>query len=345
MASSRRPSIAICAFQTLFTKGGAELQVTVLEHELKERGYPVEVVRIPFAWAKADLLEQTLLWRLIKVEADLVIATNFPSYFVKHDNKVVWLNHQHRQLYELYGTPYSAFGSEPGDAETRHIIAAADARVLGEARRVFTTSRNVAQRLQRCNGVAGESLYHPPPLARSLAFREYGDFVLMPTRFENHKRPELFVEALRRSRSGLKGVIVGSGPLEAELRRRVHAYGLEDRVRFAGFVDDPTLVDLYARCRAVFYAPFDEDYGYVTLEAFHARKPVVTTPDSGGVLEFVDDGVTGLVADTDPAALAGSIDRLGASVDLCRRLGETGHERIRDISWDDVIARLVGEPS
>ncbi len=273
MASSRRPSIAICAFQTLFTKGGAELQVTVLEHELKERGYPVEVVRIPFAWAKADLLEQTLLWRLIKVEADLVIATNFPSYFVKHDNKVVWLNHQHRQLYELYGTPYSAFGSEPGDAETRHIIAAADARVLGEARRVFTTS------------------------------------------------------------------------LEAELRRRVHAYGLEDRVRFAGFVDDPTLVDLYARCRAVFYAPFDEDYGYVTLEAFHARKPVVTTPDSGGVLEFVDDGVTGLVADTDPAALAGSIDRLGASVDLCRRLGETGHERIRDISWDDVIARLVGEPS
>jgi glycosyltransferase involved in cell wall biosynthesis len=317
--------------------------VSSLERELRERGYTVAVVRIPFSWAKADLLQQALVWRLIRVEADLVIATTFPSYFVKHDNKVVWLFHQYRQLYELYGTAFSGFGNDPGDAEIRRIIATADSRLLVEARRVFTTSRNVAQRLQRYNGVVAEPLYHPPPLARSLFCQEYGDFILMPTRFEAHKRPELLVEALRRSRSSIKGVIVGTGPLEADLRRRVHAYRLEDRIQFAGFVEDATLLELYARCRAVLYAPYDEDYGYVTLEAFHARKPVITTPDSGGVLEFVVDGTTGLVTDADPGAIAGAIDRLAGSAELCRHLGEAGHDKIRNISWDDVIRRLVGE--
>ena len=342
LASARVPSIAICTFQTLFTTGGAELHVTSLERELRQRGYPVEVVRLPFSWDKSDLLQQALAWRLIRVDADLVIGTNFPSYFVKHANKVVWLFHQHRQLYELYGTAFSAFGHEPGDGEVRQAVAAADSRLISEARRVFATSRNVAERLWRYNRVVAEPLYHPPPLFRSLAFEDYGDFVLMPTRFEAHKRPELLVEALRLTRSGLNGVIVGRGPLEDDLRQRVHAYGLEDRIRFAGFVDEPTLLSLYGRCRAVLYAPYDEDYGYVTLEAFHAKKPVVTTRDSGGVLEFVADGATGLVTDTDPDAIAQGIDRLAGSAELCRRLGEAGHETIRRISWDDVIGRLVG---
>jgi glycosyltransferase involved in cell wall biosynthesis len=337
------PSIAICAFQTLFTTGGAELHVNALERELRERGYTVEVVRVPFSWVKADLLQQALVWRMISVDADLVIATNFPSYFVKHENKVIWLNHQHRQLYELYGTAFSAFGSDPGDAEIRRIVTGADTRFLREARRVFTTSQNVAERVRRHNGIVAESLYHPPPLFRSLRFREYGDFILMPTRFEAHKRPELFVEAFRRSRSKIKGVLAGRGPLEDDLRRRVGDYGLEDRIRFAGFVDEPTLVDLYADCRAVMYTPYDEDYGYVTLEAFSARKPVITTPDSGGVLEFVADGTTGLIAENTPDALAAAIDRLAESPELCRSLGEAGHARVRTISWDDVVERLVGE--
>jgi len=337
------PSIAICAFQTLFTTGGAELHVNALERELRERGYTVEVVRVPFSWAKPDLLQQALVWRMISVEADLVIATNFPSYFVKHDNKIIWLNHQHRQLYELYGTAFSAFGSEPGDAEIRRIVTGADSRVIREARRVFATSQNVAERVRRHNGVVAECLYHPPPLFRSLHCREYGDFILMPTRLEAHKRPELFVEAFRRSGSKIKGVLAGRGPLEDDLRRRVKDYGLENRIHFAGFVDEPTLLDLYAECRAVMYAPFDEDYGYVTLEAFSAKKPVITTPDSGGVLEFVDDGTTGLIVESTADALAGAIDRLAESTALCRRLGDAGHARIRSISWDDVVRRLVGE--
>ena len=65
----------------------------------------------------------------------------------------------------------------------------------------------------------------------------------------------------------------------------------------AGFVDDATLVDLLADAVAVVYSPLDEDYGYVTLQAFLAGVPVITAADSGGVLEWVTDGVTGLVTD------------------------------------------------
>jgi glycosyltransferase involved in cell wall biosynthesis len=340
---TRAPSIAICAFQTLFTTGGAELLVNSLERELRDRGYSVEVVRIPFTWAKADLLQQALLWRLVKVDADLVIGTNFPSYFVKHDCKVIWLSHQYRPLYELYGTAFSEFGRDPGDSEVRGIIATADTQFISEARRVFTISRNVAQRLKRFNGIVAEPLYHPPPLFRSLFHQEYGDFLLMPSRLEAHKRPKLLVEALRLSRSPIKAVIAGIGSQEGELRRQVEQYGLEDRIQFAGFVNDHTLLKLYACCRAVVYAPYDEDYGYVTLEAFLAKKPVLTAVDSGGVLEFVTDERTGLVTEAAPEAVAHGIDRLAGSVELCRRLGEAGRERVKDISWDEAIRRLVAE--
>jgi glycosyltransferase involved in cell wall biosynthesis len=337
------PSIAICAFQALFSRGGSALHVDALQRELRARGHAVEVVQMPFTWAKTDLLRQVLVWRLLKVEADLVIATNFPSYFVKHDNKVIWLFHQHRPVYELYGTGYSEFGGEPGDAEIRDQIVIADTRAISEARRIFTTSRNVARRLHTYNGIVGEPLYHPPPLYRAFACERYGDFILMPTRLEDHKRPELLVEALRLCRSGLKGVLVGTGSLQTELRRRTEKYGLEDRIEFAGFVDDDRLLELYARCRAVLYPPYDEDYGYVTLEAFLAGKPVITTSDSGGVLEFVSDGRTGLVTAPTAEGIARAIDRLADSDELCRRLGEAGRETVRGISWDNVIRRLLGE--
>jgi len=335
--------IAICGIQTLFTRGGAELHLESLARELALRGHRVDIVKLPFSWSKAELLQDALVWRLIKVDADVLIATNFPSYFAKHHNKVVWLFHQHRHLYELYGTQWSVFGREEQDADIRRVVTAADSRFILEARRIFTGSRNVADRLRRFNGIEAAALYHPPPLYRSLHFEEYGDFILMPTRFQPNKRPELLLDALRCCRSSIRAVVVGSGPLEADMRRRAEKYGLEDRVRFAGTVDDATLIDLYARCAAVFYAPYDEDYGYVTLEAFYSRKPVVTTADSGGVLEFVADGETGLVTSVDPEAIAQAIDRLAWSRDLCRDFGTAGFERVGAISWDDAIAKLLDD--
>ena len=63
-------------------------------------------------------------------------------------------------------------------------------------------------------------------------------------------------------------------------------------------------IELYAGALAVVFAPFDEDFGYVTLESFLARKPVITAIDAGGPLEFVEDGVNGAVCEPTAAAIA-----------------------------------------
>src|SRR5262249_23418067 len=79
---------------------------------------------------------------------DLVIATRFPSYLIKHPNKVVWLIHQLRQAYDLLGTRYSDFAaSQPRDARALEMIRAMDRRTLSEARAVYTISATVPARV------------------------------------------------------------------------------------------------------------------------------------------------------------------------------------------------------
>jgi glycosyltransferase involved in cell wall biosynthesis len=106
-------------------------------------------------------------------------------------------------------------------------------------------------------------------------------------------------------------------------------------------VDDETLLDLYANARAVYYAPVDEDYGFATVEAYGAARPVVTTSDAGGVLEFVSDGVNGYILPPEAAAIAAHLEELIADAALAERLGRAGLPLVRDITWERVVGELV----
>jgi glycosyltransferase involved in cell wall biosynthesis len=88
--------------------------------------------------------------------------------------------------------------------------------------------------------------------------------------------------------------------------------------------------------------PFDEDYGYVTLEAFLAMKPVVTANDSGGTLEFVRDGENGFICVPEPEPIARAIAHLADNRSRARQLGERGRARALEITWDGVVEQLVG---
>jgi glycosyltransferase involved in cell wall biosynthesis len=138
-------------------------------------------------------------------------------------------------------------------------------------------------------------------------------------------------------------VLVGRGPDEPALRRQIQEAGLGDRVSIEVDVPDERLAELMLGALAVYYGPFDEDYGYVTLEGFAAGRPVVTLTDSGGPLEFVEDGETGIVASPEPAAIAEAFDRLSTDRDAATRLGEAGKARVRAEvpEWPEVIARLL----
>jgi glycosyltransferase involved in cell wall biosynthesis len=138
-------------------------------------------------------------------------------------------------------------------------------------------------------------------------------------------------------------VLVGSGPDEPAIREQIRTLRLEDRVSLQVGLPDEALHRLYLGALGVYYGPFDEDYGYVTLEGFAARRPVVTLTDSGGPLEFVTDGETGLVAPPQPRAIADALDRLHADRALATRMGAAGQERLRATvpAWPEVAARLL----
>jgi glycosyltransferase involved in cell wall biosynthesis len=341
-------TIAVCEAQVPFVHGGAELHVRGLVRELRRRGYRAERVSVPFKWyPKEELLTNAAAWRMIDLSEangeriDLVVATKFPTYFVRHASKITWLFHQYRAIYDLCGTAYSEFTHAERDVRLRARLMELDRGALGESKAIFSNARNTAARLAHYNGLEAEPLYHPPPLAGKLRSGPSGNYFLSVGRLETVKRVDLIVRAMAHVDPAWRLVVVGDGPLRPQLEALAAGEGIADRVTFTGPIDESALVDLYAGAGAVVFPPYDEDYGYITLEAFLARKPVVTTTDAGGPLEFVDDGVTGLIAAPDADSLASAMSRVAGHAGLARSLGEAGYERARGISWDGVIDRLI----
>jgi glycosyltransferase involved in cell wall biosynthesis len=334
--------VLVCGAQMPFTSGGAELHQENLVAALREAGHRAELVRLPVAWEKGRLFDAAVAWRMIPVDADIVIATNFPSYYVRHPRKIVWLFHQHRGAYELADEDWSDIGRDDISLETQRMLAEWDSRALGEAERLFATSQTVADRAARFNGLTATPLYHPPPLADRLHPGDFGNYVFCPTRLERNKRPERVVDTAIHSRLGIHAVVAGRGGLREMLISRARSGGADERVRLPGFVADEELTELYAQALAVVYAPYDEDYGYVTLQAFLAGKPVITSNDAGGVLEFVENGVTGIVTDGSPESFGAAADELASDREFARMMGEAGRARIKDWGWPDVVQKLIG---
>jgi len=343
-------NVLVCETQVPFVRGGAEILVRELLGQLRARGYAAELVSLPFKWyPKEEILAHAAAWRLLDLSesngepVDRVIATKFPSYFVRHPNKATWLVHQHRAAYDLCGTQYSDFEYTELDIGLRQRLSELDRQMLAESRRLYTIGRVTSDRLKKFNGIHAEPLYHPPRLADRLRPGPYGDYLLSVGRIESIKRVDLAVHALARLDSRLRLVVVGEGTQRANLEREAERAGIGDRVTFLGTVDDERLIELYAGALAVVFAPYDEDYGYVTLEAFLARKPVVTARDSGGTLEFVEHGVNGLVSEPAAEAIADAVARLAADRSLASSLGDAGFARATTITWDGVVEKLIGE--
>ena len=261
------------------------IPVRALHQQLRATDIKAELVSIPFKWyPKGEILAHAAAWRLIDLSEsngepiDLVIGTKFPSYFVRHPNKVAWLIHQYRAAYELCGTEYSDFTHTDEDVGLRadaHRPRHEDARRVPP---VFANAQNTANRLEKFNGLPAEPLYHPPPFADRLGRRPYGDYVLFVGRLESIKRPDLAVRAMSTSIEPIRLVMVGEARSGSGPRNWPASLG----VAIAS-----TLPDRWTSGRsstsikgalAVVYTPFDEDYGYVTLESFLARKPVITDP-------------------------------------------------------------------
>jgi glycosyltransferase involved in cell wall biosynthesis len=189
-------------------------------------------------------------------------------------------------------------------------------------------------------------LYHPPVNASQFYTEAAEDYFFFPSRLTPLKRQALVLEALAHTRQPVRVRFAGTAEgarYGEELNTLARELRVNQRVEMLGQVGEEEKRVLYARALGVIFPPVDEDYGYVTLEAMLASKPVVTCRDSGGPLEFVRDGETGLVVDARPEALAETMDTLWKDRLLARKLGEAGRERYDDleISWQTVVERLV----
>jgi glycosyltransferase involved in cell wall biosynthesis len=344
--------VAIASVQVPFITGGAELHAMMLCNELKKRGHQADIITIPFKWyPTTTLLNCMVVGRMMDLsevngeKIDRVIALKFPAYFCKHDNKVLWLLHQHRQAYDLWGTEYGDIHKLPDGEYIKRMIVEHDNKYISEAKAVYTNSQNTADRLLKYNGIKGEPLYHPPFNHELMKCEKYSGYIFYSSRIGLIKRQRLLVEAARFVHTDIKILIAGSGSDE-ELRyinQYIKKYSLKDRVKLLGFISEEEKLMHYANCLAVYFGAFDEDYGYITLEAFFSRKPVIVHHDAGGPLEFVENGKNGYIIEPSAKALAEKIDFLYENRGIAEKMGNAGFQTLQEkhLDWDYVIDKLL----
>ena len=224
---SSQPTVLVLLPQVPFVRGGAERLADELCLRLRGRGARSDVVTVPFHWEpKEEVIGDALAWRMLELEADMVVPLKFPSYFVRHPNKVAWLAHQFRQLYEFHGTPLSGFANTPPDHELREALVQMDTRCLRECRTVYTISGNTAARLKQYNGLEGKPLLVPPMNAEKLHCESYGDFLLAVGRLEENKRFDLLLRAVAESEGDFGVRIAGTGSQEGNLKALAEELGI-----------------------------------------------------------------------------------------------------------------------
>ncbi|MGL4499753.1 MAG: glycosyltransferase family 4 protein, partial [Planktothrix sp.] len=308
---------------------------------------------IPFqTYPPERILDGMLVCRLLDLSnsfgksIDRLIALKFPAYLIPHPCKILWVLHQYRQAYELWGNP--TFGDlelSAQGSQIRETIIRADNHAFAEARAIFSNSRNVARRLQKFNQVESKPLYHPPQNSELFYCQLEESYFFFPSRMNAIKRQNLILDALAQTKNPVKIVFSGNpeGNFGNVLDHKIKTLNLESRVHFVGHISNQEKLDYYAKSLAVIYPPFEEDYGYVTLEAMLSSKAVITCQDSGGPLEFVRHRETGLVAEPNPLDLANAMDELWENRTWAAQLGRSGLDFYQslNITWSNAVNQLV----
>ncbi len=341
--------IALCSSFVPFINGGYRNIVEWLESVLREAGHEVERVYLPEVDAPEHLFIQMAAFRFVDLSAaDRVICFRPQSHLISHPHKIVWFIHHLRIFYDLWDSEYRSFPDDAKHRGIRDALRAADTAALLEARHVFSNSQVVTERLKRYNGIESEPLFPPVLHPERFQFRGMNDEIVCICRLEDHKRQHLLVEALSHCRTPVRLRLCGQGggaAYPALLARIAADHKVSDRVVMENrWIDEEEKAQHLADCLAAAYLPDDEDsYGYPTIEAAHASKPILTATDSGGTLEFVVHGVNGLVSSPDPSALAAAMDRLYSDREEARRMGVNANARIAElnIGWPRVLERLL----
>lgn len=211
-------------------------------------------------------------------------------------------------------------------------------RLLRRADAVVGQSRNTLANMQRFYAPEIEGIRIPlgieRPVAPPGARRDHGveeDDVLLLTIGRLVARKA--IHQLLRVLEGLRGertrlIVVGSGPLEEELRVAARGAGLADRVVFTGKVEEREKQAILGMCDVFVSTSQHEGFGLVFLEAMASALPIVCY-DEGGQTDFLQDGVTGYLPRLND--LDGFTSRVRQLVCDPARRKEMGGENLRRV--------------
>lgn len=342
-------TIAVVTSSPPFAEGGHLVMARELVRALREEGHEAGLIVTPqnrfgqqgSAYLAAWCTDVELAHEEKKV--DQVISLRFPGYAVQHPNHVLWLNHRMREYYDLWDQFSSHLTWKQGIKERarRALIHGVDKHLFNKMRRRYVISGTVQARLKRFGNIQSDVLYPPPP-KRDYRHDEYGNYLFGVSRLAPLKRFDLVLRALAEPVAAtIKCVIAGEGAELESLKNLASHLDIAHRVQFVGRISDDEMLTHLATCRAVIFTPYNEDYGFVTVEAFMCGKAVITCKDSGGPSELVRDGESGYVTDPTPEALADAMRKLTDDKNLAQRMGEAGHAMTSRMTWSAAVAELL----
>jgi glycosyltransferase involved in cell wall biosynthesis len=336
-----------------FVYGGGRNIVNWLHESFLAQNIDSEVIWLPQSEDSSNVIEQMADFRTLDFSfADQVITIRPQSHAIKHERKKIWLIHQNRGYYDLWNTSHSIVPNNSKHRKIRSELIKLDTEYLTEAKKIFVNSKNMQKRLLKFNQIQSEVLY--PHLPSHL--REFNDSVntednstlVYISRIEHFKRQHLILESFRYVQSNSKLILGGQliNPGYGKyLKYLIWRWNLQGRVQFIpSFIPESEKNELIQNSMALVYIPFDEDsYGYPSLEASLHGKPILTTSDSGGVLEYVDHLKNGYISKPDPKDLAKWIDYIRFNCSINRSLGELNrHTPAKlNISWEKVVRSLI----
>lgn len=345
--------IAIVSVQVPFITGGAEYLAEECKKAFLERKINAEIVTIPFKWYPPEkILDHIKIAQLMDItevngeKIDKAICLKFPAYYCDHHNKTLWLLHQHRQAYDLYETPFGDLHLTRTGKKVAKKIRRLDNQLIPSFRNIYTISQNVADRLKDNNNINTNEILYPLPMnAEKFTNHDYENFILYPSRFSNIKRQELIVRAMQFVKTNLKLILIGANEDQYSIfiKNLIEELNLQNKIIVKNMVSEQEKIDLYSQCLAVYNGVYNEDYGYVTLEAFLSAKLVITHPDSGGPLEFVIHDYNGFIVDPSPEVIADALNQLAEDKSKAISYGQNAYETLKakNINWDYIVERLL----
>jgi glycosyltransferase involved in cell wall biosynthesis len=324
---------------------GSEAHLLQLLPDLRERGWDVRFLMLhenePGAWEFAGELERRqvpLADIRLRADVDPVAFGEVVAHLSRVRPRIL---HTHLVHADVYGQLAGTVVRVPLRLSTKHgfnefregrFFGLADRTVGSLAHVHIAISQGLAHYLAETEGFDENSfeIVHYGISSRD-GVRTYGDHeprLLCVGRLIPIKGHLVLLRALAQARTRVPGLVLevaGRGPLEPALKSYAKELGLDESVRFLGFVSP--VQEAIERAAIVVVPSLGEGFGMVALEAMERGRPVIASA-VGGLPEIVADGETGIIVPPgDADALADAIVALAADLERAARMGESGRER------------------